>query len=264
MKTRVIAAVVGLLTAGLLAIPSGGSGVANASVYSRLNHIQKRILSGFASTELTQSGGASRVGNLTPAPPSIGQSYYPSGSGGWSEHLGSNVKANQNRLNLTDSDLQGRGQAQNETAISQNPSNASHLLATWNDYRRGDANCIGSYSLNNGSTWNDVIPPTGFVRGGFFGAAREYFEGGGDTAAAWDTKGNAYFQCMMFQRGSPTPPNPDLSSAIYVFRSTLNQGASFNFPARPVIEFNDVPGSGCCLLDKPYLTVDNHPGSPFQ
>src|SRR5947209_5869901 len=80
MKTRVIAVVVGLLTAGALAIPTGGGGVANASVYSRLNAIQKRILSGFASTELTQSGASARVGTLTPAGPTLGSSYFPSGS----------------------------------------------------------------------------------------------------------------------------------------------------------------------------------------
>ena len=68
----------------------------------------------------------------------------------------------------------------------------------------------------------------------------------------------------MFMRGQPTSNNPDLSSAIYVFRSTGNGGASFNFPARPVVELNDVAGSGCCLLDKPYMAIDNTAGSPFQ
>ena len=37
--------------------------------------------------------------------------------------LGSNVKVNHNCLNLTDSDLQGRGQAQNETWVAVDPNN---------------------------------------------------------------------------------------------------------------------------------------------
>ena len=48
--------------------------------------------------------------------------------------------------------------------------------------------------------------------------------------------------------------NPDQSSAFYVFRSTGNDGASWNFPARPVAELNDVAGAGDALLDKQYMT----------
>src|SRR5262249_15307697 len=33
---------------------------------------------------------------------------------------------------------------------------------------------------------------------------------------------------------------------------------------RPVAELNDVSGSGCCLLDKEYMAVDNHASSPFR
>ena len=46
-----------------------------------------------------------------------------------------------------------------------------------------------------------------------------------------DTKGNAYLSCQMFNRGQAVSPNPDLSSAFYVFRSTGSAGASWNFPA---------------------------------
>src|SRR6516162_838959 len=51
---------------------------------------------------------------------------------------GGNVKVNQNCLNVSDSNLQGRGQAQNETAIAVDPNNSHHLVAGYNDYRRGD------------------------------------------------------------------------------------------------------------------------------
>ncbi len=56
--------------------------------------------------------------------------------------------------------------------------------------------------------------------------------------------------------------NPDLSSAVYVFRSTGNFGASWNFPGRPAIETYTT--NPAVLNDKPYMTVDNHVGSPFQ
>jgi hypothetical protein len=68
----------------------------------------------------------------------------------------------------------------------------------------------------------------------------------------------------MFNRGNAVSPNPDQSSAFYVYRSTATNGASWNFTGHPVAENNDVAGSGAALLDKQLLTVDNHPRSPFQ
>lgn len=61
---------------------------------------------------------------------------------------------NQNCLNLSDTNLQGRGQAQNETAIAVDPMQPNHLVASYNDYRRGDGTCGTSFSLDdsNGST----------------------------------------------------------------------------------------------------------------
>ena len=137
-----------------------------------------------------------------------------------------------NCLNLTDSDLQGRGQAQNETSMAVDPNNPAHLVASYNDYRRGDGTCGVSYSLNGGKTWADTTTPNGFVRGDFTGTAREYWQAGGDTSVAWDTKGNAYLSCQTFNRGSGASPNPDQSSGFFVYRSTGTNGASFNFPGR--------------------------------
>jgi hypothetical protein len=106
----------------------------------------------------------------------------------------------------------------------------------------------------------------GFTRGDAFGGgvARQYWQAGGDTSVAWDTKGNAYLSCLMFMRGQPVTANPDSSSGLYVFRSTGSRGASWNFPARPVAEFDDSSGKANATLDKQYMTVDNHEGSPFQ
>jgi hypothetical protein len=191
-------------------------------------------------------------------------SYVPKGSDGCRQTLGNNTKVNQNCLNIADPDLAGRSQAQNETSIAIDPNDPNHMIASYNDYRRGDGNCYGSYSLDKGKTWNDTTVPMSFTRGSFVNRAREYWQAGGDTSVAWDTKGNAYFSCQMFNRGSGVSPNADQSSAFYVFRSTGNDGASWNFPGRPVRVYNDTPGAGNVLLDKQLMTVDNNVGSPFQ
>ena len=95
-----------------------------------------------------------------------------------------------------------------------------------NDYRRGDSGCVAGYSRDGGRTWSDSEVPTGFTRGDAFGAAREYWQGAGDPTVAFDPRGNAYFACLQFNRGQPTTPVADASSAIYLYRSTGNAGAS--------------------------------------
>jgi hypothetical protein len=238
-----------------------GANATSPTGVPQFSKMQQRLLSGFASSEMALSSSSNNA--LTRA--TSRGNYFPTSDSGCSQNLGNNIKVNQNCLNISDADLQGRGQSQNETAIAQDPNNSNHIVASFNDYRRGDGNCYGAYSLNGGQEWTDTTIPMSFTRGTTFGAAREYWQAGGDTAVAWDTKGNVYFQCQMFQRGLGTSPNPDLSSAVYVFRSTGNFGASWNFPARPVIESSDTAGTGLAPFeDKPYMTVDNHKGSPFQ
>jgi hypothetical protein len=238
---------------------STGTVKAASSPLSKLNKIQKRIVSGFAYTtfDATSTASSTRPTAYQPAP----------ADDQCAQTIGSNIKVNQNCLNLSDLALQGRGQANNETAIAINPNNPNDLVAGDNDYRRGDGNCYGAYTNDNAAHWNDTTIPMGFTYGTNFGGyARQYWQAGGDTSVAWDTKGNVYFDCQVFMRGQPTSNNPDLSSAVYVFRSTQNNGASWNFPGRPVVEAYVTPtnGSNVVLEDKPYMTVDNHVGSPYQ
>lgn len=259
MRLRPLVAVTVIVMAGTLAIQPGiAPGKAHAFNYGSLNQIQRRILSGYADSEVNPRSTA------TLAQSTGAFSSDTDSSQGCPTNIAFNIKVNQNCLNISDPNLQGRAQANNETAIAQDPLQPNHLISGYNDYRRGDGNCYGAYSLDRGRTWTDTTVPMGFTRGNVFGAAREYWQAGGDPAVAWDTKGNAYFQCQVFNRGAPTSPNPDTSSAVYVFRSTGTFGASWNFPGRPVIEYNDVAGTGAVLEDKPYMTVDNHVGSPFQ
>jgi len=255
-----ILATVTLVMGFLIWHQTSGSTPVRGANYTTFNEIQDRILDGTADLELNSNSQLAERNQHQP------DTYFPRGSDSCSAVNSSNVRVNQACTNVSDPDLAGRGQAQNETAIAQNPNNPNHVVADFNNYQRGDGNCIGDYSLDKGRTWNDVMVPSSFTRGTQFNqVARQYWQAGGDPSVAWDTKGNAYFACQFFQRGSPLTPNPDLSSAVYVYRSTQNNGASFNFPGRPVIESSDVLGTGVPPFeDKPYMTVDNHVGSPFQ
>ena len=175
-----IAAVSVLVLVGTL----GSAQRANAFDPTKAPEIQDRLLDGLADYELTPTGDAQSSGKL--------KNYTSSKNDGCGLKDQSNIKVNQNCLNVTDTDLQGRGQAQNETSLAIDPSHKSHMVASFNDYRRGDGNCYSSYSLDGGSSWSDSTPPMGFTRGTLYGAARQYWQGGGDTSVAWDTQGNAY------------------------------------------------------------------------
>jgi hypothetical protein len=255
-STLSLLATVALAAAGLgvVAVPEAA---ATPFGYASLKPIQQHHVSGLLATVLNGEDPANRAAALAP------RDVHRATAAPCTNSFGANVKVNQNCLNISDPDLQGRGQSQNETWMAADPNNPAHLLASYNDYRRGDGTCGVSYSLDGGRSWADSTVPDGFTRGTAFGAARQYWQAGGDTSTAWDTKGNAYLSCQVFNRGAGTSPNPDQSSAFYVYRSTGTNGASFNFTGRPVIEHNDTAGAGNFLLDKQLITVDNHAGSPF-
>jgi hypothetical protein len=239
---------------------------ASAAVHSislhGLHHIQRAHLSGFASFE-AGIGVPAKAPRVRVKAPRAGARTSNAGVNLCPRNLGPNVLVNQNCLNVTDPDLQGRAQAQNETAIAQNPINPRQLVAGFNDYRRGDGTCGTAFSGNGGSSWTDSTLPNGFTRGTAFGnVARQYWQASGDPSVAWDSRGNAYFACQVFMRGPGTTNNPDTSSAVYVFRSTGDAGASWNFTGHPAIETFDTTGT--ILNDKPYMTVDNSPTSPFR
>src|SRR2546423_6629837 len=192
---------------------------------------QERLLSGFAAYELARSGNDHSSGGGSPT------TYFPRGSGDCPNNQQSNIKVNQNCLNLSDPDLQGRGQAQNEESIAVDPNNTNPLVASYNDYRRGDGTCGTSWSTDSGRTWNDSTVPNIFTRNPRSGAPRYYWQAGGDTSVAWDSKGNAYLSCQLFQRGPATAAgDPGRASGFFVYRSTQNGGASWNFTGRPVFE----------------------------
>ena len=259
--------------------------------YAHLTKYQKRIISETLASALgPQSTGLSAhavVGNddqgggpdgapFTPPtsyqPASSGGgstiNYFPS-SGGCSANIGKNTKVNQNCLNLTDPTLQGRGQANNEPSISVNPFNSKQLVASDNNYIRGDGTCGSYFSQDGGKSWSNTTIPNGFTvgtaRDSIGNHAREYWQASGDTSVAWDTRGNAYESCQLFNRGTVASANPDQSSTFVILRATQNGGASWNFPGRysvPLIF--DPQGAGTALQDKALMAIDDNVNSPFR
>src|SRR5207249_1781832 len=153
----------------------------------QLSPIQKRTLSGFASLELGPARGGSASSTVSRAPTKTGAAPSDIDAATCPDNLGDDIRVNQNCLNISDPDLQGRGQAQNETAIATDPTNEERMVASYNDYRRGDSTCGVSYSRTAGERWKDATLPNGFTRGtNFGGVARQYWQAGGDTSVAWD------------------------------------------------------------------------------
>jgi hypothetical protein len=247
--------ILGAAALGLITAPAA---TAQPFGYAQLTKVQREHVSGLLSTELNQQDAALSP-HAAPTRP------VPTTASPCANQFGANVKVNQNCLNISDAALQGRGQSQNETWMAADPNNPTHLVSSYNDYRRGDGTCGVSYSLDASRTWADATVPDGFITGAAFGGApREYWQGGGDTSVAWDSRGNAYLACQVFNRGNSTSPNPDQSSAFLVFRSTGSNGASWNFTGRPVVAHDDTAGAGNFLLDKELLAVDSNPRSPFR
>ena len=70
--------------------------------------------------------------------------------------------------------------------------------------------------------------------------------------------------CQLFNRGTAASSNPDQSSSFVVFRSTGNNGASWNFPGRYTTAFFDPTGTAGVLEDKALMAVDDNVTSPFR
>ena len=230
--------VVGLIGTVVVAeLDSGPDQAALAQGLAALAPIQQRLVSGVARQALEQPSAANAERRAAP--------LQTTSITGCPVNRGTNIRVNQDCLNLSDPDLQGRGQAQNETAIAQDPNNPAHLVASANDYQIGDGGCGVYYSTDDGHTWKGSPVPFNFTRGTAFGGAeRQYWDTGGDPSVAWDTHGNAYQSCLLFNRGPDVTQNPDESSGFYLYRSTGTNGASWNFPGRPAFEFNDPTGEG--------------------
>ena len=281
-------ACIGLVGAACLLLLQSGASARTTMNYAHLNRIQKRIISETLASALGPQSSGSKAHITVPisddgsgpdgAPftppksynsPSSGSgsgtlNYFPGSQGNCSANFGNNIKVNQNCLNLTDSNLQGRGQANNEPSISVDPFDSQRLVASDNNYIRGDGTCGSYFSQNGGRSWSNTTIPNGFTNN-TAAIPREYWQAGGDTSVAWDTRGNAYESCQLFNRGTVASANPDQSSTFVVFRATQNGGASWNFPGHYSATFTfDPTGTAGFLQDKALMAIDDNIKSPFR
>ena len=179
---------------------------------------------------------------MRPAPGGVGSTSET----GCPANRGANVRVNQNCLNLTDPDLQGRGQAQNETAIAQRPDEPQphrRLAERLPPRRRQLLRRVPPRRRPHldGLDAADRLHPRGRRS-----AASRASTGRRAATPRWPGTRRATPTCRArcSTAARPCRNNPDQSSAFYVFRSTGNGGASWNFPARPVAEHNDIAGAG--------------------
>src|ERR687885_3025602 len=108
---RSFAAVLALVALGIGFTLVGGSAskvtkaqAGQLGIDDEMTTEQERLISGFAAFELAKTGNDNGSTNQP-------DQYFPRGSGDCANNISSNIKVNQNCLNLTDPDLQGRGQA---------------------------------------------------------------------------------------------------------------------------------------------------------
>src|SRR3954451_18197280 len=87
-----------------------------------LTPMQQRLLSGTASTFLDQLAAKQQLGAAAPL-----SEYRPTSETGCPRNRGANVRVNQECENLSDPDLAGRGQSQNETSIALDPYHPSRM-----------------------------------------------------------------------------------------------------------------------------------------
>ncbi len=201
-----------------------------------------------------------------PHVPSKVKTLPPSGTGECPDASATNVRANQDCTSQSPAGLYGRGEAQNETGVSVNPLNPNNVVVSHNDYRDGDSHCGVDASMNGGKTFGSRLAPVTFTAPGIV-AARHYWDGGGDTSLAFDSTGEAYLMCQMFDRGPATADYEDAepfgASAFLLFRSG-DGGFSWSFDGSIVSESTGDGSDGIGLLDKEYMTIDNNPTSPHK
>ena len=151
------------------------------------------------------------------------------------------------------------GLPQNEPAISVNPLNPLNIVVAANDYRLAFLTAtgwIGYYtSIDGGRTWiNRLIP--GFPYSDNTTSPLADFDAASDPSVAFDLDGNTYIAGIVFNivGGDST------DGSLFVTRSS---DGGFTFPFATIVNHGSGPGQRF-FNDKPYLTVDRSPSSPFK
>ena len=135
---------------------------------------------------------------------------------------------------------------QSETFIAINPNNPKVLAAGSNEIFRD--NMRGYFSSNNGGSWGavDLPLPAPIGNGIRFGS---------DPSLAFDTRGNVFYGYIVVFFGNGNGVN---GTEMAVAKST-DGGKTY-----PSATFFDFAGGSDHFNDKPIITVDTNPASPFR
>jgi hypothetical protein len=136
---------------------------------------------------------------------------------------------------------------QSETFITINPSNPSNLAAGSNEIFRDPMR--GYFSLDGGATWGGVdlpLPTPIGANGTDFGS---------DPSVAFDTQGNVYYGYIVVFFGNGNGIN---GTALAVAKSS-DGGQTY-----PTVTYFSFQGGANHFNDKPIITVDTNPASPFR
>ena len=236
-RSIVLLPILSLIGAVLLVGSVANTRTVKAFDPTKAPEIQERLLDGLADFELKPSGDLAASGKL--------KNYTSSKKDGCGLKDANNVKVNQNCLNLTDADLQGRGQAQNETSIAIDPMNTNHMVASYNDYRRGDGNCYAALQLRRREELerHHALRWVSRAAGPFDAAPCSTGRVVATPRSRGTRRATPICRARCSTAAQPTTPNPDQSSAFFVFRSTEQQrrvrGISRHVPSSSL---NDVDG----------------------
>jgi hypothetical protein len=165
---------------------------------------------------------------------------------------------------------------QNETAIAVDPNNPNRVLAAANDYvtrtwtctlpgtppspcsAHGDGYSGTYFSNDGGKTWccasnldgssqGTLIPGVDHLSGGPYDA-------GGDPSVTFDSRGNAYYAGLGFDRTAPP-------STVAVNRGTFDAAGKLSWSAPTFINQTTSPST---LNDKEWIVADANAASPFR
>src|SRR5436190_19089055 len=185
-----------LLSMGVLKAEAAGVG----SAANRMSATSRQLPGARGRAAVVQGGGGdtgdepplgaapgTSVGATVAGPAITGgpANVVPNESDRCAVRLGDNVRVHQDCENASTPALHGRAQAQNESGIAIDPRDSRRVIASANDYRRGDGGCGAYFSQDGGRTWGGGLAPAGFTTPGVGAAsARQYWPAGGDTAVA--------------------------------------------------------------------------------
>jgi len=164
-----------------------------------------------------------------------------------------------------------RRQTDGEVAV--NPTNVENLIAGQNDSSIGWNHCGFDYSLDGGQTWGSGTPPF-FQRGnhptgghtidGGTGTLHTY-DAASDPSVAFDSRGNAYFSCVLFDINDPAngilvARSPAAAEGSFYNAVPSYSGSGKDAATNVVVEDDTVNATA----DEPKLAADSFVSSPYR